>query len=68
MSAIRPACSIVDLRARGGVPPGPIFYYGGLYGEIRTRTKYMSLSQNSILVTANFVLRAWVNYRASADM
>jgi hypothetical protein len=21
-------------------PPGPIFYYGGLYGEIRTRTKY----------------------------
>jgi hypothetical protein len=21
-------------------PPGPIFYYGGLYGEIRTRMKY----------------------------
>ena len=23
-----------------GMPPGPIFYYGGLCGEIRTRTKY----------------------------
>jgi hypothetical protein len=27
-------------------PPGPIFYYGGLYGEICTRTKY-----NTALVT-----------------
>jgi hypothetical protein len=28
------------------LPPGPIFYYGGLYGEIRARTKY-----NTTLVT-----------------
>ena len=29
-------------------PPGPIFYYGGLYGEIRTHTKY-----NTTLVTCD---------------
>ena len=30
------------------IPPGPIFYYGGLYGEIRTHTKY-----NTTLVTCD---------------
>jgi hypothetical protein len=29
-------------------PPGPIFYYGGLYGEILTCTKY-----NTTLVTCD---------------